>query len=442
MKRIFYGLVVALSIIYLPVKAQFTIDGEFRSRGELRNGYRELASDVTHPAILVSQRSRLVLKYAESDFTFKFSAQDARVWGQNWGGMASNTIHIYEAWAGYKPHKNLLIKVGRQELKYDDQKIMANRNYSITGVTYDAALLIYTCKDNDLSVHWGSMINNSSEIKFLNYYGNAFKYMSFLWSEKIFSEKARFNTLYFIDVTQNPDSPEKMYGRSTIGANGIFNPSKNFGARIGGYFQFGKHWMNFNGAMPNKEISVRAFAYNATLWVKPTDNFKISANIDTYSGQDWSLSSNVFTGFNRLLAAGHNNLGFMDYFTTMDLMEVKWAGLDDFYFRAEANINEKLSLQGTYHYFMLNKPYLTSLNPSGFDKVDPNLGSEIDLVANYKVSKSFAIEATFMTMIPTQTLEKIKLTGTEKKFSFFSYISLLFTPRFIEWQKPKPVGEE
>jgi hypothetical protein len=200
--------------------------------------------------------------------------------------------------------------------------------------------------------------------------------------------------------------------------------------------------MNFNGAMPNKEISVRAFAYNATLWVKPTDNFKISANIDTYSGQDWSLSSNVFTGFNRLLAAGHNNLGFMDYFTTMDLMEVKWAGLDDFYFRAEANINEKLSLQGTYHYFMLNKPYLTSLNPSGFDKVDPNLGSEIDLVANYKVSKSFAIEATFMTMIPTQTLEKIKLTGTEKKFSFFSYISLLFTPRFIEWQKPKPVGEE
>lgn len=423
--------------------AQLTLDGQFRTRAELRNGYRELSSDQNFPAYLVSQRSRLVLGFNESDFEFKFSAQDARVWGQNWNTMNANSIHLYEAWAAYKFKPNFRVKLGRQELRYDDQRVMAFRDWSITGITYDAGLLMYGRKDIGLNAHLGAMINNTGEVTSLDLYNPAFsfKYMSFLWIDKVFSDKLRVNFLNFFDLSQNPTDSHIMYGRNTVGANAIFKISDVVGGRTGVYYQFGEHWMNFGGVYGQRRIMTRAYSYNATVWFKPIDPLRISANIDSYSGHDWSANSDTFTGYNRLLAAGHAHLGFMDYFTSMDLREVRWAGLNDLFIRVDYKVNPKADLQLTAHYFILHQPYLRVPGPAVYQEVDRKLGVELDLVGTYRINSLFSLEASLMAMLPTETLEIVKLGGGESKLSYFSYFSLLFTPKFFEQEKLKPDTE-
>jgi hypothetical protein len=433
MKRVI--VVVSLFLIGFSTHAQLMLDGQFRTRGELRNGYRLLASDQTYASPLVLQRSRLSLNYLDNDFLFLFSAQDARVWGQNWTAMHNNSIHIHEAWAAYKFNPNLMLKLGRQELKYDDQRVMAAKSFSITGVTYDAALLAFNNSETGVTTHLGAMINNFANDNFLTHFNhpNSFKYMSFVWGEKKMTKSLKFNALNFFDITQNPAQPEDMYGRNTVGLNVIYiNHSGLFGGRVGGYYQFGETWLNAFGI--NNNFKINAHSYNAIVWVKPVDNIKVSVNVDTYSGHDWSSNNETFMGYNRLLAAGHAHLGFIDYFTSPTLQEVRGAGINDYFLRADLNANQRLTLQVTAHYFMLNKPYVPANNIDGFAKVDKALGAEIDLVAKYRVNNSFLLEATFMTISPTQTLKDFKLNAGEAEFSYFSYISLLFTPKFFEWE--------
>lgn len=430
MKRIILLFFLILTISG-NIFGQLTLDGQFRIRGEYRDGYRELSSDLNYPVTILNQRSRLILRYNESDFEFKFSAQDARVWGQNWTSMPNNSLHIYEAWGAYKPNEELTVKLGRQELKYDDQRIMAAKNFSITGVTYDAFTLKYNDGDGDI-FHFGGMINNANDTRFLDYY-QAFKYMFFLWGERVLSNKITINGLNFFDVSQNPASPDVMYGRNTIGANLIFTSDGIFGARAGAYYQFGSYWMDYGNFLGAENVSVSAYSYNASLWFKPMESLRVSMSIDTHSGNDWSEQSDKFTAYNRLLSAGHAYLGFMDYFTSADLNEVQWAGIQDIFLRADATITPKLNIQGTLHYLMLHKGDLPSPNPfNPWVEVDKGLGTEIDLVAKYKVNSMFALEAAYMVMLPSETMEQLKFNGTEAGFSHFSYFSVLFTPNFLK----------
>ncbi len=425
-----------LFAISFSTKAQFTIDGQFRTRAEMRDGYRTLASEATHPAALVSQRSRLIFNYSDSSFLFKFSGQDARVWGQNWNAMASNTFHLYEAWAGYKVNSNLLLKLGRQELLYDDQRLMATRNFSITGVTYDAALLVYSNKDKGINLHVGSMVNNAGEVNFLDGYNFplSFKYMSFLWVDKKLSNMVSVNAINFFDLSQNPTDNHIMYGRNTLGSNLILKYSDTFGGRVGGYYQFGNHWLDL-GTYGASHKRISAYSYNLSMWVKPTKKLKVSANIDTYSGHDWSGDFDTFTAFNRLLAGGHAHLGFIDYFTSADLREVRWAGIHDLFVQGEYTISPKFNLQATLHYFMLNKPHLRVAGPDLYSTVSKGLGTEIDLVMNYRVNQTLTLQFAFSTIFPTQTLKTLKLTGApSSEFSYYSYLSLLFTPKFFKWE--------
>lgn len=425
-----------LVAINFSAKAQFTIDGQFRTRAEMRDGYRSLASEATHPAALVSQRSRLIFNYSDSSFLFKFSGQDARVWGQNWNAMASNTFHLYEAWAGYKVNPNLLLKLGRQELLYDDQRLMATRNFSITGVTYDAALLIYSNKDKGLNLHVAAMVNNTSEVNFLDGYNFplSFKYMSFLWVDKKLSDVVSVNAINFFDLSQNPADNHIMYGRNTLGSNLIFKLSDTFGGRVGGYYQFGNHWLDL-GTYGASHKKINAYSYNVSMWVKPADKLKFSAHADTYSGHDWSGDFDTFTAFNRLLAAGHAHLGFIDYFTSADLREVRWAGIHDLFVQGEYAFSQKLNFQATFHYFLLNKPHIRIPGPDTYTTVSKGLGAELDLVLNYRVNKTLSLQASFCTIFPTESLESLKLTGTPNSdFSYYSYLSLLFTPKFLKWE--------
>ena len=153
----FCGLIVAAF-------AQTELEIEIRPRVLFDKGYKAPLSDGEKLAISVSQRSSLALLHAAGRIAMCFDIRDVRVWGDddrfNYSGMFGNTsgIAVYRAWVALKPTESLQIKVGRQTLNYDDQRILSNRGWNDYQITYDALLIGFSRNNHTLDL--GTSYNN------------------------------------------------------------------------------------------------------------------------------------------------------------------------------------------------------------------------------------------------------------------------------------------
>ena len=86
------------------VKAQFSISGEFKTRGEYRDGYLILRDSSKIPVVDLLGRGRLLFDFKNERITTRFSLYDAIVFGQNnysSDTISKNTVNIYEAFFKY-----------------------------------------------------------------------------------------------------------------------------------------------------------------------------------------------------------------------------------------------------------------------------------------------------------------------------------------------------
>jgi hypothetical protein len=90
---------------------------EFRPRFEFRDGYRTLTADSLKPATFVSQRSRLNLNFTQRKYTFVFSAQDVRTFGENGSSTPSSGIGVFESYASFPLSDQWNITIGRQGIE-------------------------------------------------------------------------------------------------------------------------------------------------------------------------------------------------------------------------------------------------------------------------------------------------------------------------------------
>ena len=88
--------------------AQFKISGEFRTRGEINNGLKNIPDSNDITGLYVSQRTRIKFSYKNEKYETKISIQDVRAWGSEnissmtgvWGNSAG--IDVHEAWVDLK----------------------------------------------------------------------------------------------------------------------------------------------------------------------------------------------------------------------------------------------------------------------------------------------------------------------------------------------------
>ncbi len=120
-------LVLTLLAIAPVMKAQFTLSGEFRPRAEYRHGFKTMVSENDKAAFQISQRTRLHAGFTYQTLKFGLTLQDIRLWGETPQLTAvSNRFMLHQAWAEWAFAKNLSLKMGRQELVYDDARIFGN----------------------------------------------------------------------------------------------------------------------------------------------------------------------------------------------------------------------------------------------------------------------------------------------------------------------------
>jgi hypothetical protein len=417
MKQI-VSFIFIFTIISVKLQAQFNIDAQLRNRFELRDGYRELSAKGATPAGLIWQRTRISFSYETENFKIKFTPQDVRLWGDEsqrsstgvFGDDAS--LELFEAYAELKTGNLGWVSVGRQELNYDNQRLLSARNWNNNGMTYDAVLL--KLKAAGWDIHLGSTWNSLTEASSDNFYpSNRIKNLNFLWSNHAFGENLKLSFLHTAVGITETDTTNTLYYKHTTG---FYSTYKNKGLNLWGeaYYQYGK---------TNAGMDVNAYllafdgSYKAGKFTPGIGITILSGNSKTGTEQTTENLFDIHYG------ARHRFYGFMDYFRNFP-SNTKQGGLADYYFYLDYQFSKSVSVRNIGHYFQLAQTNPTTPN-------DKNLGYENDFVLKYKFSDWGTLESGYLFYLPTETLETMQ--GVDNAgFQQFLYIQLTLIPTLFQ----------
>ncbi len=407
--------IINLSIVF-ETQAQFRIDAQYRPRFELRDGYRKFATDGSVPTGVISQRTRLSFSYQSEKLKIKFTPQDVRVWGDEqlasstgvYGNKAS--LDLLEAYAEIKTGNFGWISVGRQQLIYDHERLLAARNWNQNGLAYDA--VVFKLEINQWKIHTGSSWNSLDATLSDNLYlPDRIKSLNYIWINRKFYNKLNFSLLHIASGVTETDSTNTLHFRQTTGIYADYK-SNNLKLRGNAYYQYGKS---------KTGINISAFLVDADL------AFKIG-KLTPGLGLSY-LSGNKDTGgatdnlFNVLYGARHKYFGHMDYFRDF-VKHTKEGGLADFYSYLEYKFSKTISLTNIGHYFQL-----AQINANTPD--NKNLGYENELMLKYKFSDWGSIKSGYIFYLPTESFKTLQGVSN-KKFSQFYYMELTLKPTLFK----------
>jgi len=378
----------------MQVQAQFTLDAELRPRFEYRHGYKTLFPDNVDPAAFVSQRTRLNTAYEIEKLSFYLSLQDFRTWGDvpQLNTADKNGIGIHQAWGEIQLDPHFFLKVGRQEIVYDDHRIFGNVGWAQQARSHDALLINY--HDSKYAINLGFAFNQNEE----NLTGTTlttpgtYKSIQYLWTHKEWNKLSASllflnNGLQFIDNI-NSNNNETRYSQ-TLGTH-LNYKANNLKLTSNLYYQFGKD-------IANNDLSAYLLSLegNYTVTTKST----LGLGVELLSGNDNGLTSNQKNkAFTPLYGTNHKFNGLMDYFYVGN--HANNVGLLDIFANAKVGLNEKSNLNFAIHNFSA----AAEIGPDS----EKQLGTELDIVYGYKLQKEIGISAGYSHLFASQGMETIK----------------------------------
>lgn len=423
MKTFKLSIACILAVLSLTTSAQVILDGEFRPRMIVDGGYKTIKLESDPVFVYISQRSRVNLSYKKDKLETYFSIQDVHVWGDDdmysSSGVSGNSkgINLYQAWFTLKPSSQISIKTGRQQFSYDDQRLLASRNWNEYQVTYDAILFNWSKENNklDVATSWNS--NGASSPL---YPKGKIKTMSFARYETI-TGPFNLSGIALMTGHTKADTITDVAFTGTYGINLLFKKN-DINARITGYYQH-----NINDL--NGKINAYCLSFQAQRsFFEKKASLALAA--DFVSGNDGTNTDNEYLKvqhrFNQFYGNRHGLLGYMDFFTS-----VPNQGLQDYMLKAEYKFSKSTLLQADYHYFRLNNKGYDPVNPG--IQINQELGSELDLTFQWKIMSEVSLQAGYSMFAATETLEKLKnVYNKEYKFPQFAYIMISVKPTFFK----------
>lgn len=390
--------------------AQFSVKGELRARSEYRHGYGALPAPDADAAAFISQRSRLSFGYSTNDVTLGVSLQDVRVWGDEGQLKDIPSMGLHEAWADINLVDSLSVKIGRQELVYDDHRLLGNVDWVQQGRSHDAAVLHFV--HDGWQFHLGGAYNQSAEGRFGRLYNASnYKTLSYLWVGKKFSS-VQFSVIGLTDGVQATDTTTNIAYRHTYGGNGSFTVDK-FRIQATIYGQSGTD-------RADKTIAAYMAAVAASY---SFDNLKVGVGMDILSGTDATETKDNNT-FNTLYATNHKFYGHMDYFINVPV-DTKGGGLQDIYATVEYQPANKWKLYVAGHQFSLASDIANPVKPG--TTAEKGLGVEIDFNVSYAIAKDVMVQAGYSHLIAKETMELLK-GGNKDETANWAWLMVKVSP--------------
>ncbi|GAA4730618.1 alginate export family protein [Flavisolibacter ginsenosidimutans] len=439
--RTFSLLLVACTLFSLYATAQVTLSGQVRTRTEYKDGQGAPLPIGAKPAFFTSQRTRLSFGYSTYRLKFGVTAQDVRVWGQDVSTMNRTTtqdlngLMLHEAWAEIGltdtviKNKALSLKIGRQELVYDDQRLLGNLDWLQQGRRHDAALLKY--ETGDWMLHFGAAFNQNKEAASGTLYnstppgnytantngGSMYKSLFFLYTGKKLSKgNASFLFLndnfsqYHLDGVSTKIYDTSTWSRATTGFyyNNAFDKLLVMAST---YYQFGK-------TSAGQDLS--AWLLSGQLGYALSKKFSVFAGADLYSGGTSGATSNAF---DPLYGTPHKFAGLIDYFYAASPFGKN--GLLDYYAKGKYKASDKFLLSADVHQFN------SATDVSGYTQ--KSLGQEIDLVGSYALTKQIGFEAGYSRYFTTTLLASasVKNIQNAKPSADWAYVMINVKPEVL-----------
>ena len=503
-KCIYTFVLIAMASWSKKAAAQLTFSGQIRTRSEFRDGLGTLIPKTNRPSFFTSQRTRLTFNYKSSKVIFQTALQDVRVWGQDASTINNadgNKLEVHEAWAEilfsnkkdttfeYSRIDYFSVKIGRQELLYDDSRLLGNLDWLQQARRHDA--IVFKFIDNGYKLDLGAAFNQNTDG--FNYNGtyytpaNVMPYVKDskgnlaltppnfipLSTTSGISSKAGTPALQAAPSTnglyQDYKALQFLHAEKTLGETKIaallvsdqfskyINDSvKNISGIDTGYIygkRFNQKGVNTRltaGFLINsflnkpKSLSLSAGYYYQT--GKDRDGLKLSAYTytlgltynknkfaymlgwDYLSGNSSFSTSNVNNRFDPQYGTPHKFWGFMDYFYAGTGSPV--GGLSNQFAKIKYNsTNKRFSAELDYHHFSLanNQKDITGA------AINKYLGSEFDLVTNYSLNKLTTLEYGCSLMAATNSMAYAKgiTPGTANLTGFWSYVTIIIRPEFL-----------
>lgn len=416
-------ILISLMLVFMAHASfsQFTVTGEIRPRGEVRNGFKMLPTETTTPAFFVSQRTRLGLAYKAEKISTKVTFQDARVWGDEPYKTDVPNITLYEAWAEIPLCDSLSLRVGKQELAFDNDRLLSANSWTQLGASHNAALLKYN--KSGLQIDFAAAFNQAAENTFgTDYTGltSSYKSLNILWITKKIGDNLKVSVAGIADGYQKIGSTNTTYLRGTFGGIVEYKKEKQFGAAVRGFYQMGK--------LSNGQ-EVAAYYGSAEVSHTLADKWTLILGLEYISGNDATDTANrKSNAFSVLYGAGHKFNGNMEYFSTM-LKDKKSPGLIDPYINAIYKVNDKWQIRGDFHYFILQNNYVINTDP-----IDKKLGAEADITCKYNFAKEAALSLGFSIMRPNKSMEPI-VGGDSSFYGTWGFVMLTFKPTMFKSEK-------
>jgi hypothetical protein len=500
-RAVCWGLVwVQVLIVGLSTaRAQLTLTGQVRTRTEYRNGLGTLQPIGAKPAAFTSQRTGLTFGYGMDRLRFGVTVRDVRVWGQDASSISSadgSKLFLHEAWAElvlanqadstfkFRAFDQLSLKIGRQELVYDDVRLLGNLDWLQQGRRFDLALL--KAVKSGWQIDLGVAFNQNTDA--FGVRGTA--YTPGNVPPSVANSKGDFVTvpLGFVPTSGKGGASIYLNAPGTNGQNQQYKSfqllylTRKFGAtklsvllfkddfqryRIDSigtaatgvvygrrYNVTGTHSRLTYGAMltgtlgmksPSK-LAWQAFAYgqggknrdgqalsayhvggNVAL---QRGKFSAGPGYEVLSGTNTVSPDGRDHRFDPLYGTPHRHWGYMDFFYVGTGSPV--GGLQNAFFKTKYLVSPALFVTADLHQFALAAPTRNGLDRNG-GRLSSQLGTELDLLLNYAMNKLVNVELGYSHLTATNSLEFVKAgtMGKARHNANWAYLMLNIKPDFL-----------
>lgn len=356
----------------------------------------------------ITQRARLGVgaKFLER-FSVYFQLQDVRLWGSEQstlGDFSADGLDAHQAWGQVRLFRGLHLKIGRQEIAFDDHRIIGTVNWTMQGRAFDAARLFYQHKAFYGEVFYARVAEKQdgtgtteADRSLMGAYFKLLKYKFVKPSLLLVSEVDWDN-----EITRH---------RHTMGTR-VHGGFKGFTYSLAFYYQVGEQGdTKFSSYLFGGRLGYR-------LEVRTRPGIVVWA--DLVSG-DRDQGDNVSRAFDTLYATNHKFYGFMDLFLNIPV-HTGGNGLQDFGARLHIAPVKKLWIAVDYHLLRLMIPNGTSIAGTR----SQGLGNEIDITVRYKLLKWVSLQAGYGVLVPMQALENLKDGANHTEHWFYAQTNIAF----------------
>ncbi len=410
LKKSIFSVVMLIITVGIYGQTLFDINAEIRPRFESRNGYKVLPIDGQDAANFVSQRARLSFKFAQEKLKLKVALNNTKVWGdiKTLGGDDVN-ISFHEAWAEALLSDKFSIRLGRQEIVYDDHRIFGSVNWTQHGRSHDAMVMKWLI-DTKNRLDIGFALNANGESLARTAYTMQYKALQYAWYHGNFNKFGLSLLLLNNGMEYDHNGSLEIDYTQTIGTRLTYKEGK-FNSDASFYFQ--------GGQKLETDVSASNFAINLKYKVSP--EFLIGVGYEYLSGNDIG-DTNEINAFSPLYGTNHKFNGWMDYFYVGN-----WGnnvGLQDINI-VLAYTKDKFSAKLIPHFF-------SAAADTG--AMDDKLGTEIDFTLGYKIAKNISFNLGYSHMSGEDTL--IALQGGNREDSgSWAWAQFVFNPTLFSFKK-------